>query len=158
MAWTSCDEIACFSRPRKAWKSTSLFSSRNSALARLLGSGFFSFFDLNIPQPLRAKAHARKRQTIFFMSVLLLSGFPPGGKRESLSPPPRMSHEDKIDRADQIDQAAGRVGQAKRPGAQRFDDAFHGQLRRVRNACVIGPESMELVRIRGGDERLPEAL
>src|SRR4051812_35808844 len=66
--FTSWAATACLSRPTNAWKSTSLFSSRRSALTRLFTAAFLlSFFDLKRSQPPSASALMRKRYTIFFI-------------------------------------------------------------------------------------------
>ena len=76
----------------------------------------------------------------------------------SLHASPRVRDEDKIDGADQIDETARWIRQPEWTPAQSLDHTLDRQLRRTRDAGVVRPEGMELMRVRGGDERLPKAL
>ena len=78
--------------------------------------------------------------------------------RSSLSHPPRMDDEHKIDRADQIDKGTGRIGYLQRSAPQSADHILDGQFCRLRDAGVVGAKSVELMRVRRRDERLAETL
>src|ERR1041385_7249255 len=120
IVFTSCAATAFLSRPTNAWKSTSLFSSRRSAFARLFTAAFLlSFFDLKRSQPPNASALMRKRYAIFFMPGFFLSRLRFGLK--SLPSPPRMNDEHEVDRAHQVDKRTGRIGYSQRPAPQSAD-------------------------------------
>src|SRR2546423_537224 len=75
-----------------------------------------------------------------------------------LPEPPRVGHEDKVNRAHQIDERTWRIGDAQRPASQHSHDVFNCQRGRLRNAGIVRTEGVEPMRVPCGDERLAEAL
>src|SRR6476661_1216808 len=78
--------------------------------------------------------------------------------QSSLPPPPRMSDEYPVNRAEQIPERAGRIRHLEQPAAQGGNNALHGQFRRPRDAGVIGPESVKAMSIGSRDQRLLETF
>ena len=64
----------------------------------------------------------------------------------------RMRQEDPINRADKIDNRRRRTRYATRTRAEHSENIFDRQRGRPRNARVMTPEGMQLVRIRSSDQ------